>query len=135
MKKNITLLLFLSFINVFSQEKEGDRAGTIFYPAIERTDEAYIFNVDLYELGKAKYIEAELYDENEVKLTSKLLKLTLRDKKHYISEGEAAGKEVVIQDINFKLNNPDKSLSYPKVKIKILNANFEIIDYSIETFY
>lgn len=136
MKKIITLLLFFVIVNVSSQEKEGDRDGIIFYSTIERTDTFYNINIDLYELGKVRHIEVELYDDNEVKLASKLVKLTFNDKKYYLSENDdEVVSETQIEDINLKLENPDNTLSYPKLKIKMLNNSYDLIDYSQKIFY
>ncbi len=136
MKKIITLLLFFVIVNVSSQEKEGDRDGIIFYSTIERTDTFYNINIDLYELGKVRHIEVELYDDNEVKLASKLVKLTFNDKKYYLSgNDDEVVVETQIEDINLKLENPDTTLSYPKLKIKMLDNSYDLIDYYQKIFY
>ena len=136
MKKIITLLFFFSILNISSQEKDGDRKGILFYSTIERTDAFYNINIDLYELGKVRHIEVELYDDNEVRLASKLVKLTLKEKKYYLSENDDENPlETQVEDINLKLKNPDSTVSYPKVKIKMLNNNYELIDYSQKIFY
>lgn len=141
MKQITLILLFLTFFNVFSQVKEGDRAGTLFYPTIDRNEKTYDISVDLYELGNTRYIEAELYNDNEEKLTSKLFKLIFRDKKYYISkqaegqEEEGAEREVFIYDIGFHVNNPDGELGYMKLKIKILNEDYQTTDFSQKIFY
>ena len=139
MKKITLLLLFLTFSNTFSQDKkEGNRPGTVFYPTIDKNEKNYTISVDLYELGRTKYIEAELYNDNDEKLSSKLLKLVFKDKKYYLSEEGKENKEekiVTLYDISFKLDNPDNNLSYPKLKIKILDTNYQVLDYSQKIFY
>lgn len=135
MKKITILLLLLSFITVFSQDEKGDRAGTIFYPTIDKTDKAYKISIDLFDSGQTKYIEAELFDKNEVKLTSKLFKLVSRGKKYYISDEDGVEKEVSTFDINFQLEIPNSTLNYPVLKIKMLNSNYQPIDIYRKTFY
>lgn len=134
-------LFFIISFNIFSQEHKGDRAGTIFYPTVDRNEKTYDISVDLFELGKVRYIEAELYNVNEVKLNSKLFKLVFKDEKYFLNL-EAAGevpegleKEVFIYDINFNLNNPDIELGYMKLKIKLLNSDYKTVDFSQKIFY
>ena len=141
MKKITLVLLFINFLNVFSQEKPGDRAGTLFYPTIDRNEKTYDISVDLYELRNIKYIEAELYNINEVKLKSKLFKLVLRGKTLFLNE-EAEGTrkdgpkiETFIYDIKFQLKNPDSKLGYMMLKIKVLDSDYQIVDFSKKVFY
>ena len=136
MKQFTILLMLLTFFNVSSQtENEGNRTANIFYPTIEKTEKEYNISVDLFELGKTKYIEAELYDEDDVKLTSRLFNVILKGNKYYLSEDEGLEKEVFIYDINFNLENPDNDLAYPKLKISLLNSNYQILDFSQKVFY
>ena len=93
MKKITFLLLLFVSVNIFSQENNrGDRAGTIFYPTIDKTEEVYSISVDLFELRNTKYIEVELLDDNEVRQASKLLELIVKNKKYYIIEKEGEEK-------------------------------------------
>lgn len=141
MKNFVVVVLFLISLSAISQENVGDRAGVVFYPTIDRNEKTYDISVDLFELGNTKYIEAELYDDNEVKLTSKLFKLAYKDKKYFLNR-EADGetpqgpeREVFIYDIAFKLKNPDGSLAYMKLKIKILDEDYRVTDFSQKIFY
>jgi len=135
MKKITTLLLFFTLLNLFSQDKTGDREATIFYPTIDRFETAYKINIDLYELGNVNYIEAELFNDSDIKLISKLLKLTYKDKKYYISHNDGPEKEVTIYNINLELENPDNNINYPQIKIKLLDSNYNVIDFSRKIFY
>jgi len=137
MKQKITLLvLMLLLVNAFSQDKkEGNRAGTIFYSTVYKTSTLYKITVDLFELGNAKFIEAELYNDNEEKLVSRLFELIYKEKKYFIIEEDQPEKEILIYDINFDLENPDDNLSYPKVKIKIFNNEYNLLDFSQKIFY
>jgi len=125
-----------TFLNVFSQEQnQGNREPVIFYPTIDKTEKNYNISVDLFELGTTKYVEAELYNENDEKITSKFFELRSKGNKYFLSENDEVGKEVSIYDINFKLENPDNNLAYPKLKIKMLNSGYQVIDYSQKIFY
>ena len=133
---SLTFLLFVTFFNLSAQNSQvGNRDAITFYPTIDKLEKNYNISVDLYELGNVKYIEAELYDANEVKLTSKLFELVSKNKKYYISQEGDKEKEVFLYDINFDLENKDNTVSYPKVKIKTLNQNYQIMDFSQKVFY
>lgn len=132
----ITFLLFVTFFNLSAQtSQEGNRDAITFYPTIDKLEKNYNISVDLYELGNVKYIEAELYDADEVKLTSKLFELVSKNKKYYLAQEGDEEKEVFLYDINFNLENKDNTVSYPKVKIKTLNQNYQIMDFSQKVFY
>jgi len=134
--QTLTIFLFLIVVNTFSQNKKnGNREATIFYPTINKVEKKYDISVELYELGSTKYIEAELYDENEVKLDYKLYELVFKNKKYYMFEEGSAEKEVVIYDINFYLESENSGINYPKVKINILDNNYRVLDYSQKIFY
>jgi len=137
MVKKITLFLAL-FVGAitFSQEQDGNRAGTIFYGAIEKTDDNFSIYVDLFEPQMTKYIEAELYDDNDVKLSSVLVKVFKEEKNYYTYNEEKDVKTKVIpQDINLLLDKPTADIDYPKIRIKLLNENFGVIDFSQKIFY
>ena len=135
--KKITLfvLLLTTFIS-FSQSQEGNRAGTIFYATIDKTETYYSIYVDLFEPERTKYIEAELYDDNEVKLSSTLVELIKEEKQYYIYNEEKDTKvKVIPQDINILLDKTNNEVDYPKVKVKLLNKDYGVIDFSQKIFY
>ena len=137
MIKNITFLvtLFIS-ISTFCQETEGDRAGTIFYSTIDTNESSYSLYVDLFEPELTTYIEAELYDDNQVKLSSVLVKLIKENKIYYVLNEETNTKvKVVPQDINLTLEKTATKVNYPTIKIKLLDKNFAMIDFSRKIFY
>ncbi|MDY0780143.1 hypothetical protein [Tenacibaculum sp. IB213877] len=132
MKKTIFLfiLIFLTASNIFSQ----DRSGTIFYSSVERTEELYNIIIDIYEIHGTKYIEVELFDANEIKLASNIATLIHKDNKYYLKYNEEE-KQVVVQDINLALKNPDNNIEYPMVKVKLLDQNYQVVDFSQKVFY
>lgn len=137
MIKKITLFFtFILSLSVFSQEQEGDKPGTIFYSSIEQTDSSYNLYIDLFQPERTKYIEAELFDNNNVKLSSILVELIKEEKAYYIvDEEKETKKKVVVQDINLVLNKANSDVDYPKVKIKLLNKDYTPIDFSQKIFY
>lgn len=136
MIKKITFFvaLFIS-ISTFCQETEGDRAGTIFYSTIDTNESNYSLYIDLFEPELTTYIEAELYDDNQVKLSSILVKLIKENKIYYVHNKETDTKvKVVPQDINLTLEKTTQ-VNYPTIKIKLLDKNFDMIDFSKKIFY
>ncbi len=135
--KNISLVFFLLLTYVcFSQEHVGDRAGTVFYSSVDKSDTSYSIYVDLFEPNKTKYIEAEIFDENDVKLSSTLVELIKEDKDFYIANEEKGTKDKVVpEDINLELFTNRDDHDYPKVRVKLLNENYAVIDFSQKIFY
>jgi len=135
--KKITFLLFIfSSILLSAQNKEGDRAGTIFYSTVDKTETDFKLYVDLFEPERVTYIEAELYNDAEEKLSSVLVELKKEDKTYYVFNEEDNTKvKTIPQDINLTLKGTNQEVNYPKVKIKLLNANFLTIDFSQKIFY
>ncbi|TYP97962.1 hypothetical protein C7447_103128 [Tenacibaculum adriaticum] len=130
MKKITLLLLVFTALNCFSQNREG----TIFYSSVDRTEETYNINIDIFELHGTEYIEVELFDEKEVKLSSNMATLRFKDKKFFLTYNNEES-EVVIQNINLKLKNTNNDLEYPMVKVKLLDENYDVVDFSQRVFY
>ena len=137
--KKITLVFFALFsCAIFSQEQVGNRAGTIFYSSVDKSDTSYSIYVDLFEPEGTKYIEAELYDDNDIKLSSTIVELIKEDNHFYIANEENGTKDKVTpEDINLKLarNSNSNNHSYPKVKVILLNENYAVVDFSQKIFY
>ena len=135
--KKITLVFFaLLSCAIFSQEQVGNRAGTVFYSSVDKSDTSYSIYVDLFEPEGTKYIEAELYDDNDVKLSSTIVELIKEDNHFYIANEENGTKDKVTpEDINLKLASISNNYSYPKVKVILLNENYAVVDFSQKIFY
>ncbi|MFD0993210.1 hypothetical protein [Tenacibaculum geojense] len=131
--KKITLLLILSLTSITSIFSQ-DRDGTIFYSYVERTEESYNVQVDIYEMHGTEYIEVELFNEDEVKLASNLVTLRFKNNKYYLIKNEEE-TEVNTQDINLSVENPDNSIKYPMIKVKLLDKNYQVVDFSQKVFY
>lgn len=136
-KKLSAFVLFLFFsIFIFSQDgnKTIEKNGELFYSSVEKTEDFYNIIIEIFELGNIKYIEVELYNAEEVKLASNITELKLKNKKVFLIYNEKES-EISIYDINLKLNNVDNSIDYPRIKIKLLDQNYNVVDYSQKTFY
>lgn len=136
-KKLSAFVLFLFFsIFIFSQDgnKTIEKNGELFYSSVEKTEDFYNIIIEIFELGNIKYIEVELYNAEEVKLASNIAELKLKNKKVFLIYNEKES-EISIYDINLKLNNVDDSIDYPRIKIKLLDQNYNVVDYSQKTFY
>lgn len=135
--KKIILVAFLScFMSVFSQlEPEGNRNGTIFYSTVNRAEDMYSIEVELYEYGSTRFVEVELFDENNEKITSRSFEILKRKDKYYLKGDDAIEKEVFLYNMKFQLPNPDNSLKYPKIKVKMLSQDYQMIDFSQKVFY
>ena len=130
MKKLLLILIAFLSVTAFSQ----DRKGTIFYSTVDKTETEYTINIDIFDLHKTTYIEIEIIDQEDIKQNSKLVSLVTKDNKYFLVENEQE-KEVYLEDITITLDNPNNDLEYPTVKVKLLNADYEVIDFSKKIFY
>lgn len=138
MKRKLSFLTFLLFIttNIFSQTatETVEKNGEIFYSSVEKTDASYNIEIDLFEPIGVQYIEVELYNDKEVKVNSKSGKITFKKKKFFL-EHDGVKYEISINSFKITLKNVDNSIEYPKVKVKMLDQNYSVVDYSQKTFY
>lgn len=129
-------LIIIAFVLVSTFNYGQDRAGTIFYSDVERTETEYNVSIDIYELHNTEHIEVELFNKEEEKLSSTMATLRSRKNKYFLIYNEEE-REIAIdsETIDLKLQNPDNTLEYPFVKVKLLDANYQVVDFSKKIFY
>ncbi len=130
--RRITLIIYFLFtcVYLFSQDKEG----SLFYSFVEKTDTEYKVNVDIFEVGKIKYIEIELVNEDKNQLASEIAELIFKEGKYYLNFKNEE-KQIYHENINMTLKNEYNDIKYPQINVKLLDRLFQIIDYSQKVFY
>jgi len=130
--RKITLIicLFFALISGFSQ----NRAGSLFYSEVERTETNYNIHIDIFEIGNIEYIEIELVDEQKVELVSEFAQLIQRNDKYFLSYKDEE-KEVYLEDISISIKNEYNSIKYPQINVKLMDKQLRVLDYSQKIFY
>lgn len=130
----ITLILLVSIQSLHAQ-KDGKENGTIFYNEVEVTENKdFKVTIDIFDTKYVQFIELEMLDEKKAKLLSNMAHLRIRENKFYLTYNNVETK-VIPENIVLVLKNTIGEIPYPAIKVKLLDKNFRVIDYSEKVFY